>query len=84
MSGGRWNRAPVSVSMARATFCWLSTAPCSRTMATYSFPADCCDLTSRVARSMHTMRHPVTLGSRVPEWPVFSTRKMRLIQATTS
>ena len=29
-------------------------------------PAPCCDLTSRVARSMQTMRHPVTLGSSVP------------------
>lgn len=27
---------------------------------------------------------PRTLGSRVPECPVFSTRRMRLIQATTS
>jgi len=26
----------------------------------------------------------VTLGSRVPECPVFSTRRMRLIQETTS
>lgn len=25
-----------------------------------------------------------TLGSSVPEWPVFSTRRMRLIHATTS
>ena len=33
---------------------------------------------------MHTMRFPVTLGSRVPEWPVFSTRSMRRSQATTS
>jgi hypothetical protein len=27
---------------------------------------------------------PVTLGSRVPECPVFSTRRILLIQATTS
>lgn len=26
----------------------------------------------------------MTLGSRVPEWPVFSTRRIRLTQATTS
>ena len=44
----------------------------------------CCDLTSLVAFSTQTMRHPVTLGSSVPEWPVFSTRRIRLIQATTS
>ena len=30
------------------------------------------------------MRHPVTLGSRVPEWPVLSTLRIFLIQATTS
>ena len=30
------------------------------------------------------MRTPVTMGSKVPEWPVFSTRRIRLIQATTS
>ncbi|KAL0316841.1 UNVERIFIED_CONTAM: hypothetical protein Sradi_5562300 [Sesamum radiatum] len=33
---------------------------------------------------MQTIRLPVTLGSRVPECPVFSTLKMRLIHATTS
>lgn len=33
---------------------------------------------------MQTMRHPVTLGSSVPLCPVFSTRRMRRIQATTS
>lgn len=47
-------------------------------------PALCWDLTRRVALSMHTMRHPVTLGSRVPLCPVFSTRRMRRIHATTS
>lgn len=31
-----------------------------------------------------TIKHPVTLGSRVPLWPVFSTRSMRLTHATTS
>ena len=31
----------------------------------------------------HTIRLPVTLGSSVPLCPVFSTRRMRLIQATT-
>ena len=30
------------------------------------------------------MRQPVTLGSSVPEWPVFSTRSIRRIHATTS
>ena len=53
-------------------------------MQTYSFPAPCCDFTSLVARSTHTMRLPVTLGSKVPLWPVFVTRRMRRIQATTS
>jgi hypothetical protein len=33
---------------------------------------------------MQTIRHPVTLGSRVPLWPVFSTRSIRLSHATTS
>ena len=47
-------------------------------------PALCCDFTKRVARSMHTIKQPVTLGSRVPLWPVFSTRSIRRIQATTS
>ncbi len=53
-------------------------------MHTYSLPALCCAFTRRVARSMHTMRLPVTFGSKVPLCPVFSTRSMRLIQATTS
>lgn len=46
----------------------------------------CCrlTLTNRVARSMHTSKLPVTFGSSVPECPVFSTRRMRRIQATTS
>lgn len=47
-------------------------------------PAPCCDLTSRVARSIQTMRHPVTLGSNVPLCPVFSTRRIRRNHATTS
>lgn len=55
-----------------------------RTTPTYSFPADCWALTRRVARSTHTMRQPVTLGSSVPECPVFSTRRIRLIHETTS
>ena len=33
---------------------------------------------------MHVIRHPVTFGSRVPEWPVFSTLRIFLIHATTS
>jgi hypothetical protein len=33
---------------------------------------------------MQTIKHPVTLGSRVPLCPVFSTLKIRLSQATTS
>jgi hypothetical protein len=53
-------------------------------MQTYSFPAPCCDFTNLVALSTQTIRLPVTLGSRVPLWPVFVTRRMRLIQATTS
>eukprot|EP00967_Tisochrysis_lutea_P130584 scaffold226096_cov33-Tisochrysis_lutea.AAC.3 len=50
----------------------------------YSFPAPCCDLTSRVARLRQTIRQPVTFGSSVPECPVFSVRRMRRIHATTS
>lgn len=48
------------------------------------FPAVCWDLTSLVALSTQTIRHPVTAGSKVPEWPVFSTFKIFLIQVTTS
>ena len=33
---------------------------------------------------MQTIRHPVTLGSSVPLWPVFSTLNIRLSHATTS
>lgn len=33
---------------------------------------------------MQTIKHPVTLGSKVPECPVFSTFRIFLIQATTS
>ena len=57
-----------------------------RQTATLTFahsPAPCWDLTRRVARSMQTMRQPVTCGSSVPLWPVFSTRRMRRIHATT-
>ena len=53
-------------------------------MHTYSFPADCWDFTNLVARSIQTIKHPVTLGSNVPECPVLSTRRILLIQATTS
>ena len=53
------------------------------TRPTYSFPALCWAFTRRVARSMHTIRHPVTLGSSVPLWPVFSTLRIRFIHATT-
>ena len=70
MSGGRWKSAPVSVSTARNSFPSFSMAACKRTTPMYSLPADCCDLTNRVALSMHTMRQPVTFGSSVPEWPV--------------
>eukprot|EP00959_Pyramimonas_sp_CCMP1952_P173642 3628451-Pyramimonas_sp.AAC.1 len=85
ISGGRWKRAPVNVSMPWATF---GSPPsgllCSRATHTYSLPAPCCAFTNRVARSMHTIRFPVTLGSSVPLCPVFSTRSMRRSQATTS
>jgi len=47
-------------------------------------PAPCWDFTNLVARSMQTIRHPVTFGSSVPLWPVLSTRRIRLSQATTS
>lgn len=33
---------------------------------------------------MQTIKQPVTLGSSVPLWPVLSTRKSLLSQATTS
>ena len=72
--GGRWKSAPVKVSRARAS---CASPPgslsCNRMTQTYSFPAPCCDFTSLVARSMQTIRQPVTLGSRVPLCPVFST-----------
>ena len=61
MRGGRWKRAPVRVSMARATLAAPpSTLECSRATATYSLPAPCWLLTRRVARSTHTIRLPVT------------------------
>lgn len=82
--GGRWNIAPVRVSNALAIVFRLSIGEWSLKIHTYSLPAPCWDLTKRVARSMHTTKHPVTLGSRVPECPVLLTRSIRLIQATTS
>jgi len=86
ISGGLWKRAPTRVfSTARVTLARIPSAVlCSRNTAMYSLPALCCDLASLVARSRHTMRQPDTLGSRVPEWPVFSTRSIRFIQLTTS
>ena len=85
--GGLWNSAPVKFS--RACFNLDSPpseaiASCSLTIQTYSLPAPCCAFTRRVARSIQTIRQPVTFGSRVPEWPVFSQRRIRFIQATTS
>lgn len=74
INGGLWNRAPVNVSNARAN---CASPPgnlsCRRMTHTYSLPAPCWDLTSRVARSIQTIKQPVTLGSRVPLCPVFST-----------
>lgn len=73
IKGGRWKRAPVRVSSDRAS---CASPPgslsCRRITQTYSFPAPCCDLTRRVARSRQTIKQPVTLGSRVPLCPVFS------------
>ena len=73
-----------NVKITLATKAWSFTTLCRRKMQTYSLPAFCWDLTRRVARSIHTIRHPVTFGSSVPLWPVLSTRRIRLIQATTS
>ncbi|GAA52010.1 hypothetical protein CLF_107219 [Clonorchis sinensis] len=65
-------------------------------MPTYTFPALCCDFTSLVARSIHTIRQPgnqkspgiqelpVTFGSSVPLCPVFPTHNALFTQATTS
>ena len=61
-----------------------STALWSLKIHTYSFPAPCCDLTSRVALSMQTIRQPVTLGSSVPLCPVFCTRRILFTHDTTS
>eukprot|EP01085_Mycamoeba_gemmipara_P002504 Mycagemm_TRINITY_DN9666_c0_g2::TRINITY_DN9666_c0_g2_i1::g.2504::m.2504 type:complete len:111 gc:universal TRINITY_DN9666_c0_g2_i1:627-295(-) len=82
--GGRWKSEPVSCSTTLLKRVSSSSAECRRAMQTYSLPALCCDLTRRVARSTQTMSAPVTLGSRVPLWPVFSTSRIRRIQATTS
>ena len=84
ITGGLWNKAPLNVSRACATFCAFSTGLWKRTIPTYSLPALCCDLTNLVALSIQTIKQPDTFGSRVPEWPVFCTRNKRLIHATTS
>lgn len=47
-------------------------------------PAACWALTSLVALLIQTIKHPVTLGSKVPLCPVFSTLRIFFIQATTS
>ena len=65
----------------------VESLPVSKWLPLYSLlhiPALCWDFTKRVARSMHTIKQPVTLGSRVPLCPVFSTRSIRRIHATTS
>lgn len=49
-----------------------------------NIPAPCWDFTKRVARSIHTIKQPVTLGSRVPECPVLLTFNILRNQATTS
>jgi hypothetical protein len=51
---------------------------------TYSFPADYYALTNLVALFKQTIKAPVTFGSSVPEWPVFSTFKILFIHDTTS
>ena len=50
----------------------------------YCFPAFCCDLTKRVDLSIVTNKLPDTLGSNVPECPVFATLKIFLTHVTTS
>ena len=85
INGGRWNKAPRNVvSIVRYNNFESSRVLCNRNTPIYSFPALCCALTNRVARSKQTIKHPVTLGSNVPECPVRSTRNIRLIHETTS
>ena len=50
----------------------------------YYLPADCCAFTKRVARFNQTINQPVTFGSKVPLWPVFSNFINLFTQATTS
>ena len=84
IKGGLWKQAPCnflrqfSISEAFSIGEWNLTIP------TYSLPADCCDLTKRVALFKHTIKHPVTLGSNVPLWPVFSTFNIFFTHATIS
>ena len=41
-------------------------------------------MTNLVALFKQIIRHPVVFGSKVPEWPVFSTLRIFLIHATIS
>jgi len=67
--GGLWKQDPVSLFNASSTSLISSTGLWNLITPTYSFPADCCDFTSLVALLIQTIRHPVTLGSSVPECP---------------
>lgn len=87
IAGGFWKMAPCKVHNAfSSSLRGLSPGIGMFVLRTaiYSLPALCCDFTNRVALSRQTIRHPVTLGSSVPEWPVFSTFSILLTHATTS
>lgn len=57
---------------------------CNLSIVTYSLPAAYYAFANLVALFKHTIKQPVTLGSSVPEWPVFSTLRILLTHATTS
>lgn len=87
MAGGFWKMAPCK----NLTFFFNSLNGFSASillfslmMLNYSLPAFCWLLANLVADSMQIISTPVTLGSRVPEWPVLLTLRMRLTQDTTS
>ena len=68
--GGLWKQVPVSFLIQLSNSVRFSTGLWNLTIPTYSLPADCWALTNLVALLIQTIKQPVTLGSRVPEWPI--------------
>ena len=75
ISGGFWNKLPVKVPKTFLRLISFSIGPCSLTMAIYSLPADCWDLTSLVALIWYEKYLPVQTDNKAScDFGIQSTR----------